>query len=113
MLPEPVDSTSRQRSRHAAQSCMQRGPDARVTAMKVQVFVEYHPDEVDGYIKIADRIEDAFPGLQVEGVEDAGMEQGVLVLKAQDQELLRMAADKVPARQRLVDVMEKAGYTAG
>jgi hypothetical protein len=35
----------------------------------MQLFVEYNPEEVDRFIEVADAVEDAFPGLVVEGVE--------------------------------------------
>lgn len=77
-----------------------------------QVFVEYHPAEVDSFIKVADRIEDAFPSLQVEGVERADIEQSTMVLKAQEAEVLSFTAGRVPSSQALVDALEKAGFSA-
>ena len=37
-----------------------------------QVLVEYDPAEVDRFIEVADAIEDAFPGIMVDGVEVRG-----------------------------------------
>ena len=63
--------------------------------------------------QIADRIEDAFPGLQVEGVERSDVQQSSLVLRGEDAELLCVTAGKVPSAKVLVEALEKAGYTAG
>lgn len=35
--------------------------------------MEYQPEEVDRFIEVADAVEDAFPGLVVEGVEVRAM----------------------------------------
>jgi len=44
------------------------------------VVVTYAPAHVDDFIRVADELEDAFPGLIVEGVEDVERE-GVSVLE--------------------------------
>lgn len=43
--------------------------DAAGTIIPVQLLVEYQPQDVDRFIEVADAIEEAFPGLVVDGVE--------------------------------------------
>lgn len=35
----------------------------------LQLLMEYNPEDVDRFIEVADAVEDAFPGLVVEGIE--------------------------------------------
>ena len=40
-----------------------------LTHTRAQVVVEYHPNEVDAFIALADAVEEAFEGIIVDGVE--------------------------------------------
>ena len=112
--PEPVDSTSLLQSR--CMGCSFFPACIRVKAWAdagcAQLFVEYHPAEVDSFIQIADSIEDAFPGLQVEGVERRDLQQSSIVLRGESGEVLRVQAGKVPPSAALVEALEKVGYQA-
>ncbi len=48
------------------------------------VYIEYDPDDVDAFIAMADAIEEAFPGVAVEGNESGDGRPGSFEVRTED-----------------------------
>ena len=79
--------------------------------LAVQVVVEYHSSDVDSFIQLADTIEDAFPALQVVGVELGDGKPGHLAIKGQDGRVLKEVASTTDLSEAEVTaILEEGGY---
>lgn len=74
-------------------------------------MVEYDPAEVDRFIEAADAIEDAFPGLIVDGVEIEDR-PGAFTVSLEDGTTVFTRASEtaeVPSNDDLVSILSQAG----
>ena len=77
----------------------------------LQVTVEYHPDDVDSFIQLADAFEDAFPDLQVVGSEVSDAKHGHLAIKNAAGEVLRaLKAAEALSEADIAAIVETGGY---
>ena len=76
-----------------------------------QIVVEYDPAEVDRFIEAADVIEDAFPGLIVEGVEVDDRPHAFDVLLEDGTKVFERVSEsaEVPSAEELVVALSEAG----
>jgi selT/selW/selH-like putative selenoprotein len=76
----------------------------------VQVVVEYHPDEVDKFIEVADAIEEAFPRLVVDGVETEE-QRSAFEVKTKEGRILfsSLSAGRLPESGELLELLQAAG----
>ena len=78
----------------------------------LQVTVQYHPDDVDSFIQLADAFEDAYPNLQVVGVEDDKAKLGQVAIKTTEGQLLRtLRAEETLSEADMAAIIDRGGYT--
>jgi hypothetical protein len=74
-------------------------------------MVEYDSAEVDRFIHAADAIEDAFPGIIVDGIE-VGNQPGAFIISLEDgTEIYKRQSDglDIPSNDDLVATLSQAG----
>lgn len=76
----------------------------------LQVLVEYDSAEVDGFIELADAVEDAFPGVIVEGVEVSD-KAGAFTVTVPEGPVVydRAPGDALPDTDDLISKLSQAG----
>ena len=75
-----------------------------------QVIVQYHPDEVDSFIQLADLIEETFPDIAVEGEEDGARKGAPAILKDNGFPLYHLNNSEGPDADVITKVLVEAGY---
>lgn len=75
-----------------------------------KLLMEYNPEDVDRFIEVADAVEDAFPGLVVEGIE-AVEGAHVFAVKMEDGTLIFSHGDRssLPGNEEIIGVIRAAG----
>ena len=76
----------------------------------MQVTVQYHADDVDTFIQLADLIEDSFPNVVVEGDDSSGTQGSFAIVDADGKMLHSLAVEDLEDEDPIIKVLDKAGY---
>lgn len=75
-----------------------------------QVTLQYHEEDVDAFIEVADLLEEAFPSIAVEG-EDAGPTKGtIVVLDGDGKQLHSFKVSQGCDEDTMRNVLSEGGY---
>lgn len=79
--------------------------------MYVQVTIRYGPDAVDGFIEIADAVEERFPDLQVDGDEAEELTDGAFEVLADDGRVLQSASKEEFIPEAVIKALEASNIS--